>query len=150
MMETQLVRLPITLAAASLRSIKMIHTRILPALLAAALLVGCQTTTSTDGVDQSAISLDNVARIRAMYQEINPDTRVGYIDADLPGEQLVSVADIPVEDFRVGDAITFIDAQQQVIATGRVANIVGERVHAKYTVGERAPGVGDLAVKFVR
>ena len=130
----------------------MIHTRILPALLAAALLVGCQTTTSTDdnGVEQSAISLENVARIRAMYQEINPDTRVGYIDADLPGEQLVSIADVPVEDFRVGDAITFINAQQEVIATGRVANIVGDRVHAKYTVGERAPGLGDLAVKFVR
>lgn len=130
----------------------MIHTRILPALFAAALLAGCQAnvTTSDDAVEQPAISLENVARIRAMYQEINPDTRVGYINAGLPGEQLVSVTDVPVEDFRTGDAITFINASQQVIATGRVANVVDDNVHVKYVPAERDPQVGDLAVKFVR
>lgn len=131
----------------------MIYTRMLPALLIAALLIGCETTATTDptgGPDQPAFSLDNVARIRAMYQEINPDTRVGYINADLPGEQLVSVTDVPVDDFRTGDAITFIDGAQQVIATGRVVNVIDGHVHVKYTVGTRAPRIGDLAVKFVR
>lgn len=132
----------------------MMTIRILPALLAAALLVGCESTATPDSdttaTAQSAISLENVARIRAMYQEINPDTRVGYINAALPGEQLVSVTDVSVGDFRVGDAITFIDASQQVIATGRVANVIDENVHVKYVAAERAPQVGDLAVKFVR
>ncbi len=130
----------------------MIIIRILPVLLAAALLVGCETTGANgdDASTPSAISLERVAQIRALYQEVNPDTRVGYINADLPGEQLVSVTDVPVEDFRVGDAITFIDTAQQVIATGRVANVVGQNVHVKYDAAERAPRVGDLAVKFVR
>ena len=130
----------------------MIITRLVPVALAAALIGGCTTTTTSDDqpIAQPAGSLETVAQIRATYQAVNPDTRVGYVNAELPGAQLVSVTDVPVEDFRNGDAITFINAQQQVIATGRVVNVVENSVHVKYTPGERAPGVGDVAVKFVR
>ncbi len=127
-------------------------TRFVPVALAAALVVGCTSSKNADdqAIDQPAGSLQVVAELRAAYQAVNPNTRVGYVNAELPGAQLVSVTDVPVEDFHPGDAITFINAQQQTIATGRVVNVVDNAVHVKYTPGERAPTVGDIAIKFVR
>lgn len=125
--------------------------RLLTVLTAAALLVGCASDYQESGESgPSSLTADRVAQIRANYQSVNPDTRVGYINAVLPESNLVSVTDVPVADFANGDAVTFIDQKEQVIANGRVVNIVGNDVHVKFEPTVRAPQLGDLAVKFMR
>ncbi len=126
----------------------------LPALLTVlALIAGCQSSTQqadSDTVPPPSVNVERVAEVRALYQQVNPNTRVGYVNAMLPSDELVSVVDVPTEDFRNGDAITFVDLQQNPIASGRVVNVLPDAVHVRYTATERAPVVGDIAVKFVR
>jgi hypothetical protein len=130
-------------------------TRLLPALLVSlAIAAGCQNQPKKTGAGDTAappaVDTERVAEIRGMYQQVNPATRVGYVNAALPGEGLVSVTDVPTRDFRAGDAVTFVDLQQNAVATGRVVAVLPDAVHVRYTPTVRAPGVGDIAVKFVR
>lgn len=126
--------------------------RLLTILTSAALFVGCaaDSRSSAGQGDQPVLTPERVAEIRATYQQVNPDTRVGYVNALLPDSSLASVTDIPIEDFATGDAVTFIDQQEQVVANGRVVNIVSGDAHVKFEPTKRAPQIGDLAVKFMR
>jgi hypothetical protein len=129
-------------------------TRLLPVLLIAVVTVaGCQNQqkkTEEQSVTPAAVDLERVSQIRTMYQQSNPATQVGYINAALPGEELVSVVEIPVGDVKVNESIVFIDPQQNTIATGRVVAVVADALHVRYSATARAPGVGDIAVKFPR
>ena len=115
--------------------------RLLTVLTSAALFVGCAADSPepTATSPRPVLTPERVAEIRASYQQVNPDTRVGYVNALLPDSSLASVTEIPVEDIATGDVVTFIDQQQQVIANGRVVNVVEGDVHVKFEPTTRAP-----------
>lgn len=127
-------------------------TRLLATLAVAFLLVGgCQNQKKqTEAAPTPAEESARVAQVRKIYQEVNQDIRVGYVNAILAEDQLVSVVDIPVADFKAGDTITFIDADQNPIANGRVVSVLEDAVHVHYTATVRPPTTGDIAIKFVR
>ncbi len=85
--------------------------------------------------------------VRQRMQRLNPDILFGSVVAARPQDQLVAVADLPL---KVADTVVFY-AGDRVINVGEIQRIVGNTVHVKFKApveGERAPEVGDLAVKF--
>ncbi len=121
-------------------------------LMILAVAAGCQNQPKPAEQESMTPAVDTarVAEVRQMYQQVNANTRVGYINAVLADDQLVSVVDVPTADFKIGDTVTFVDVDQNPIASGRVVNVLPDAVHVRYAATERAPRVGDLAVKFVR
>jgi hypothetical protein len=109
---------------------------------------GCNSdTTMNSPVDQQQYE-----EIRAEYQRHNPDARVGLVTAVLPDEHLASVGSVPVKDFSLGDIVSFIDADGDIIATGQVEAISNNRLNVRYTPPSegRNPIRGDLAVRAIK
>ena len=85
----------------------------------------------------------------AAYRRKHPDALIGRVVAIRPQDQLVSVGDVPVVDFRRGDAVTFLSGSDQQIGNGDVIDIMNERLIVRYAQGGgREPRVGDLVVRF--
>ena len=118
-------------------------------LLLAGLLTGCQNK-AKQSADRTMArpSAQDVASIRARYQQINAENRVGVVNAVLPESHLAAVGDIPLQDFGIGDVLTFIDAREQPFNSGVVVNATASSLHVKYDASRRAPREGDLAVRL--
>jgi hypothetical protein len=94
----------------------------------------------------AAYSLDTA---RESLKRGNPNAEVGSVVAVLAEANFASVADIPVNDFHVGDTITFLDDSLNNLTLGVVENILNGRLQVRYdapSAGRRAPQVGDFAV----
>ncbi|MGA2498495.1 MAG: hypothetical protein ABSH20_12175 [Tepidisphaeraceae bacterium] len=88
--------------------------------------------------------------IRERIQQLHPDVLFGSVAAVHPEDQLVAVSGIPADQCKPADPIMFY-AGDQIINKGRIERIVNGALHIRYetpTVGERAPEVGDVAVKI--
>jgi hypothetical protein len=117
-------------------------------LISSLLVAGCGgKAKQADDVQAGTASEVDVAAIRARYQATNPRNRVGVVVATMADANLAAVGDIPVQDFAMGDILTFIDAREEPIATGRVVNATPTELHLRYDAKRRAPRVGDLAVR---
>jgi hypothetical protein len=80
----------------------------------------------------------------AAYRKKHPDALIGRVMAVLPEHRLVSVGDVPVVDFKIGDAVVFVSSNDQQLTSGDVVNIVKDRVHVRYAdppSGGRPPQV---------
>ena len=85
----------------------------------------------------------------AAYRRKHPDALIGRVVAVRPQDRLVSVGDVPVVDFKRGDAVTFVSASDEQIGSGSVVDIMNERIIVRYAEGGgREPRVGDLVVRF--
>jgi hypothetical protein len=95
------------------------------------------------------VTADDFPRIKASYEQANPNALVGRVTAVKPDASLAAVGDIAVDRLSVGEPISFIDAQGNTLAIGSVQVISGSQVAVKYDspVGSRGPEVGDLAVR---
>lgn len=117
----------------------------------AAVLVGCHHQQPPAGPPVAPpATAETVSQIRAAYQQRDPSSVVGLVIATLPDKNLAAVGDVPVNQFKSGDLVTFIDSNQSIIAVGTVVNTTTDAVHVKFQPqGEasRAPHEGDLAVK---
>ncbi|HZZ42699.1 MAG TPA: hypothetical protein VFE58_07155 [Tepidisphaeraceae bacterium] len=114
-------------------------------------IVGCQPKQmpATQPIAEPATA-EMTTGIREAYQQKDPSAVVGRVIAVLSEQSLAAVGDVPVDKFKDGDVVTFIDSNQAIIAVGTVVNITADAVHVKYTAqGEmaRAPREGDLMVK---
>jgi hypothetical protein len=120
-------------------------------LAAAAALAGCQNKQQQAGPPVAPpASAETVRQIRQAFQERDPSTLVGPVIATLPDADLAAVGDVPVDQFKNGDLVTFIDSNQAIIAVGNVVNTTADAVHVKYHPqgdAARPPREGDLAVK---
>lgn len=90
-----------------------------------------------------------VQSIRESYLRVDPSTRVGTVIAALPEKGLVAVGQLPVNEFKEGDVLVFVDTSRQVIAAGKVVAKTTDALHVSYDVrgaNGREPQVGDLAV----
>lgn len=93
-----------------------------------------------------------LAVIRSQFRRADPEARVGLVTAVLPSSHLTSVANVPVTDFTVGDVITFIDSNQNVLAMGHVETINQTSLTVRYDPPSppgRNPVPGDIAVRAI-
>jgi hypothetical protein len=118
---------------------------------AAAALAGCQNKQQQAGPPIAPpATAETVQQIRQAFQQRDPNTVVGLVIATLPESDLAAIGDVPVNKFKNGDLVTFIDSNQAIIAVGNVVNTTGDAVHVKYHPqgdAARPPREGDLAVK---
>ncbi|MGB7159732.1 MAG: hypothetical protein WBD40_16815 [Tepidisphaeraceae bacterium] len=117
-------------------------------LLVAGLLIGCQPKAAKEPPPSGEASPQLTASIRERYQRANPKNLVGVVIAVKGDANLAAVGDVPVQEFGIGDVLTFIDTAEQPIATGSVVNATPDALHIRYEVKTRAPRVGDLAVRL--
>jgi len=117
-------------------------------LLAAFLLSGCtQPKPQTAKPAPTPIGDEAVAA----YQKKHPDALIGRVVAVRPEDRLLAAGDIPVADFKPGDAVVILGADQEQIGTGDVVSTGKSWVHVHYseaTSGQRPPSLGDLVVRF--
>jgi hypothetical protein len=111
-------------------------------------LPGC----TSEGGPNEPVSEEQYITVRNEYQKHNPDARVGLVTAVLADEHLASVGSVNVKDFSVGDIISFVDADGDIIATGQVEAITNNRLNVRYTPPSisRNPIRGDLAVRAIK
>jgi hypothetical protein len=91
--------------------------------------------------------------MRQQFESGNPGSRVGVVQSVLQSpRRILAVGDVPVGDFRRGDAMTIVgNPEGQVLTNGTVARIAGTALHVWYEEprqGMREPRPGDLAIRF--
>lgn len=125
---------------------------VLLAVLAGSLLAtaGCQNKAERAENRLPPVAEIDVDAIREQYTRANPDNRVGVVTAVLEESNLAAVGDIPLADFGIGDVLVFIDSREQPFNSGQVVNATNTALHVQYEPDERAPRVGELAVRLAR
>ena len=118
-------------------------------LLAAVLFGGCtsQKKEPEAKLPPAPISDDALAA----YRKKHPEALIGRVVAVRPEDRLLAAGDIPVAEFKRGDAVIILGADQEQIATGDVVSMGNNWIHVHYeeaAVGQRAPKLGDLVVRF--
>jgi len=119
-------------------------------LLIAGSLAGCKSKAKqeADAAGKLASGEQAAAQIREKYQRLNPKNRVGVVVAVRSESNLAAVGDIPIQDFGVGDVVTFIHANEEPFNSGVVVNATADALHVRYESGKREPKVGDLVVRL--
>jgi len=87
--------------------------------------------------------------VRSRYARVSPDTQVGQVLAVHTSEPLAAVTGIPTGDIREGEAVTFLNSEESIIAFGTVIRPVDDTLHVRFvpTAAGRAPIPGDLVLK---
>jgi len=96
---------------------------------------------------------EQLAAIRDEYRSSDPMARVGQVTDVLLSDHLALVGSISVRDFAVGDIITFMDSNRQVLTLGTVEAINRSNITVRYQPPDkdgRDPVIGDLAVRAIR
>src|SRR5690242_15947563 len=125
-------------------------------ILSASLLTGCagpqheknaNATHNTATVASDRQATVTVQSLRDAFMQRNPNAKFGEVTAVLPQNQLAAVGDLPVDQFRRGDTITFLVGRNQYV-NGTIVAIRNGNLHVKYDApaGGRDPQVGDAAV----
>ena len=114
-------------------------------------IIGCAPKRVPSQPSPQPASAQQVQTIRDAYSRAYPDSRVGVVIATRKPDRLVAVGEVSGGDFREGETVTFIDAQQRVLTTGTVVRILPDSLHVAYDPpqhGRRDPGVGDVMVRL--
>ena len=114
-------------------------------LLGAVLLTGCTQKQPAAKSAPAPIGNDAVAA----YQKKHPDALIGRVVAVRAEDRLVAAGDVPVDQFKAGDAVIILGSDQEQIATGDVVSLGKSWVHVHYSdSARRVPALGDLVVRF--
>ena len=117
-------------------------------LVGTAVLAGCQPpppppTVVVPVVPPPPTTADRVAAYRAMVEKVKPGSIVGLVVATQSESNLAAVGDLPVQDFKVGQTVSFVDIDGNVINHGFVKNVTNEFLVVQYdTQGKRRTGEG--------
>ena len=117
-------------------------------LLGVVLLSGCTPQKAQEPKAPNAPITDEAV---AAYKKKHPEALIGRVVAVRPEDRLLAAGDVPVADFKPGDAVVILGSAQEQIATGDVVSMGKNWIHVHYgeaAVGQRAPQVGDLVVRF--
>jgi hypothetical protein len=122
-------------------------------ILATALLAGCRSYPKAAPVEVrvEAVSPENASAIRAAYAEHFPGSQVGVVAAALPTDRLVAVGGVDLAQMAEGQIVTFIDARQNPLTTGKVVRVLPDCFHVLFDPppgGGREPRVGDMMVRL--
>jgi len=98
-------------------------------LLGIVLLDGCTRQKAPEAKPQSApISDDALAK----YRKKHPEALIGRVVAIRPEDHLLAAGDVPVADFKQGDAVVILGSSEQEIATGDVVSMGKSWLHVHY------------------
>ncbi|MDB5326280.1 MAG: hypothetical protein JWM57_1849, partial [Phycisphaerales bacterium] len=86
--------------------------------------------------------------IRSSYKSVFPNARVGVVTAVLDTDPYALVSQIDTTSLRPGVFVTFLSADQTVVANGQVVKVDPDGLTVRYDAGKRKPMVGDAAIKF--
>src|SRR3954468_14743478 len=114
-------------------------------------ILGCQTPPPATQPAPREASLEDIQRIRAAYKAQDPAVDVGVVDDVLAAENLASVSEVNVANFKNGDIVCFVDGTTSPLVCGQVVRVTETQVHVKYenpAPDRRAPMKGDLAVAY--
>jgi hypothetical protein len=92
-----------------------------------------------------------IAQIRQDIRATDPGAVVGVVTHVLSNQNYAAVGDMPLGDLRVGQPMTFIDANRRIITHGVIRRITTTEAHVEFErpIGTaRSVRVGDLAVRF--
>jgi hypothetical protein len=99
------------------------------------------------------VSDEQLAQLKRAYAAGHPDARVGEVTAVLTSDNLALVGKISAKDFSIGDIITFMDSNGQVLTMGHVEHVnKDDTITVRYEApakDSRAPLVGDVAVRLI-
>ncbi len=115
------------------------------------LLAGCRSEAPQQTVVVPPAPTPVSAELRQRLATRAPDAVIGRVIAVLPDNRLAAVGDVPVTSFKREDVVTFIGSEDVTLVSGTVVEVLADAVHIRYELpadGQRAPAVGDLAVKF--
>jgi hypothetical protein len=89
-------------------------------------------------------------KLQTTYQKTDASARVGVVLAVKPDTHLAAVGDVPTQDFKKGDVISFVDANQKLVANGHVRDVQKNLLIVGYDVPAkgRAPQTADLAIRL--
>ena len=117
-------------------------------LLGIVLLDGCTREKPPELKPQPAAMSDDAL---ASYRKKHPEALIGRVVAIRPEDHLLAAGDVPVADFKQGDAVVILGSSEQEIATGDVVSTGKSWLHVHYNdppTGQRAPQPGDIVVRF--
>jgi len=117
-------------------------------LLEVVLLTGCTHQKTQEPKAQAAPIGDDAV---AAYRRKHPEAMIGRVVAVRPEDRLLAAGDLPIADFKRGDAVVILGSSQEQIATGDVVSMGKNWIHVHYgeaATGQRAPQLGDLVVRF--
>ena len=117
-------------------------------LLGAVLFSGCTRQKPQEPTPQPAMMSDDAV---AAYRKKHPEALIGRVVAIRAQDHLLAAGDVPVADFKQGDAVVILGSSEQQITTGDVVSMGKSWIHVHYNdsaAGGRAPELGDLVVRF--
>ncbi|MCY2951034.1 MAG: hypothetical protein NTU53_03540 [Planctomycetota bacterium] len=117
------------------------------------LVVGCQKKASQPAGPVYPPAVAPTPETRDRIHRLAPDALIGQVIAVLPDQHLALVADLPVQEFKIGQILCFVGGDAVNTGTGVVVHIGPDALHVRYEEpqpGGRPPAVGDLAVRFKR
>ena len=121
--------------------------------VAALTLAGCTRTQPPETPNQPVANAEWIAQYRASIEHSAPGSIVGVVNAVLPDVRLASVGDVPADQFKANQTLTFIDGAGNPLGIGSVVRVVDGNLHVRCEVpqpGRRAPEVGDVVVWLKR
>lgn len=117
-------------------------------MLALVCFSGCATKKQPEAKPAPAPMSDDAL---AAYRKKHPEALIGRVVAIRPEDRLLAAGDIPVSEFKHGDAVVILGSEQEQIATGDVVSMGNNWIHVHYgesATGARTPKLGDLVVRF--
>lgn len=127
------------------------HSRKLALTLATlALAAGCESDRSKQPTEPAPSSTSIAQATAAAIRQQRPDVRVGRVTQVLPDKDLAEVVDLPADAVQKGTAITFINATQDILAHGKIEEVMPDRAFVSFQLAEggRRPAAGDLVLVF--
>jgi ribosomal protein L35AE/L33A len=118
-------------------------------IVAVGLAAGCRSKVVPKGPAVIPTTEEQSASIRAAYQQARPGTVVGRVVKVNESDRLAAVENMDAQVLARGDVVVFVNAEEQIVVTGRVERIAGYKVHVQFdspAPDQRSPAVGDLAV----
>lgn len=123
---------------------------VVAAALAVATSAGCQKKAS-DPAGPPPTSTPLSAEQREAFARKAPGAILGTVTHAMPESRLVRVGEVDTAQFQRNETVTFLSGNDQVVTPGWVVEVQADSVHVQYADpgdGQRAPLVGDTAVKF--
>ena len=115
-------------------------------LASALFMTGCQTPPKKES-EAPTVTPDKVASLRESITKAKPGSMVGEVIAVLSDKPYAAVTDITGPDVKLGQPISFVDANGTPTNNGTIVAIVGDTLHVKFDPSAKhTVQVGDIAV----
>lgn len=123
--------------------------KILSTVLLLSIIAGCQS--KPEPTPPPVSQPMDASALQALRSTLGADVSVAGVSRVLPSDDFLALENANASEFSAGTPVSIIDSNQNTLAHGSVAAIVGDEVHVQFNVtGPRRPQIGDAAVAFPR